>query len=165
MTAYNRAIETMLRQLCDQAIAALDGMPEEAMAAWKPGQAHGDVSTMYGLATHIAGAGEFWTLEAVGGADLQRRRLEEFAASGSIAALRDRYDRWLEALHDLLEGLTEEDLRSVYRREANPAQGISAAERPRAECIIHAVEHTALHVGHLQIQRQLWDQEQLSHQR
>lgn len=160
MNPYHDALVRLFTTLCDQIIETMQGMPDDALNGWKTPQAHGDINTMYGLATHIAGAGEFWTLEAVGGIDLNRRRLEEFAASGSIADIRQRYDRWLEQLAELLNRVTDEELRSVYRREANSAQGVSAAEKQRAECLLHALEHTALHLGHMQVQRQLWDAEQ-----
>ena len=160
MNPYNEAILAIFTKLLDQVIETIEGMPEDAMASWKTGQAHGDVSTMYGMATHIAGAGEHWTLQAAGGKELNRRRLEEFEAQGSIEAIRRRYDAWLEELGVLLTRLTDDDLRSVYVREANPAQGVSAARATRAEAILHALDHTALHLGHMQVQRQLWDQEQ-----
>ncbi len=161
MSAYNDATLSLFRLLCNQVIDTLDGMPEDEMAAWRTSLAHGDTSTMYGMATHIAGAGEFWTLEAVGGIDLNRQRLQEFAASGSIETIRQRYDAWLSQLEELLNSLTEEDLQAVFVREPNPAQGVIGARKPKAECILHALEHTALHLGHMQVQRQLWDQEQI----
>ena len=59
-------------------------------------------------------------------------------------------------------GITIDDatLASIYVRPANPERGMSEARRSRAECIAHALEHTAVHLGHLQLQRQLWDAEQ-----
>ncbi|MGD9711589.1 MAG: DinB family protein [Thermomicrobiales bacterium] len=162
MSAFGDATIALFRQLCDQVLETLDGMPEDAMSSWRTSQAHGDISTMYGMATHIAGAGEFWTLQAVGGVELNRVRLREFSATGSIDLLRQRYDAWLGQLEALIHQLSEEDLQSVYRREANPAHGVSAAEKTKAEYILHALEHTALHLGHMQVQRQLWDAEQVT---
>ncbi|MBX3071457.1 MAG: DinB family protein [Thermomicrobiales bacterium] len=162
MNPYNDAVLATLEKLLNQVIETMEGMPEDALATWKTSQAHGDISTMYGMATHIAGAGEFWTLQAVGGRDLNRQRLAEFEASGSIASIRARYDAWLAELAALFANLTDDDLRSIYRREANPAQGVSRAEMPKAQGIIHALDHTAQHLGHMQVQRQLWDQEQAS---
>lgn len=160
MNPYNDGIISIFRKLLDQVIQTLEGMPEDAMANWRTSQAHGDISTMYGMATHIAGAGEHWTLQAAGGKELNRKRLEEFQASGSIAAIRARYDAWMDELAVLLESLSDDDLRSVYVRPANPAQKVSAESVPKAEAILHALDHTALHLGHMQVQRQLWDQEQ-----
>jgi hypothetical protein len=159
MHPYSEAIESFLRKAFDQALEALEGIPEADLASWRPGQAHGEISTLYGLATHIAGATEFWVVEAAGGADVHRNRPGEFAASGSLADLRARYDEVMAEVRDLLSRLTDDDLAGMYRREANPAQGVSAYEGTRAECIVHALEHAALHVGHLEIERQVWDAE------
>ncbi len=160
MNPYNDGLLAVFRKLLDEIILTMEGMPEDALANWRTIQAHGDISTMYGLATHIAGAGEHWTLQAAGGKELNRKRLEEFTASGSIESIRARYDLWMEELAALLPTLTDADLRSLYIRQANPAQSVSAASVPKAEAILHALDHTALHLGHMQVQRQLWDQEQ-----
>jgi len=159
MNPYTAAIEVVLAILCDQAMQAMDGIPEEDLGSWRSGQAHGDINTMYGLATHIAGSGEFWILQAAGGREMNLQRLAEFTVSGSVADLRARFDRWLADSHDVLVSLSDEDLASIYRRDPDPSQGLSRVERPVAECIVHALEHTAMHVGHLQVQRQLWEQE------
>lgn len=160
MNPYNESILSIFRKLLDQVVQTMEGMPQEELARWKTSQAHGDVSTMYGMATHIAGAGEYWTLQAVGGRDMNRQRLAEFAASGSVEGIRARYEDWMAELADLMERLTDDDLRSTYRRVADPSQGVSALELTKSEAILHALDHTALHLGHMQVQRQLWDQEQ-----
>ncbi len=161
MNPYNDALIELFTDLSNQILETMEGMPEEDLNGWKTPEAHGDINTMYGLATHTVGAGEFWTLQAVGGIDLDRRRSEEFIAEGSLDAIRSRYDRWLQQLSELLARVTDDELRSIYRRDANPAQGMDADERSRAECLLHALEHTALHLGHMQVQRQLWDAERV----
>ncbi len=157
----SKAIIDQFGELFGQVIEALDGVPESDLGSWKTPLAHGEINTMFGLATHIAGATSFWILEAVGGQDQQRRRLEEFAAQGSVESLRARFDELLQDIEVVILAQSTDDLASIFRREANPAQGVSAAERSKASCMVHALEHVALHIGHLQIQRQLWDQEQL----
>lgn len=160
MNPFSDAILAQFGKLLDQVLETMQGMPEDALANWRTSQAHGDISTMYGLATHIAGAGEYWTLQAVGGRELNRQRLQEFEARGSIEAISDRYSVWMTELAELLGRLTDDDLRSIYVREANPVQGVSALTLSKAAAILHAFDHTALHLGHMQVQRQLWDQEQ-----
>ena len=159
MHPYASAIETVLATLRDQVLAALTGIPEADLATWRTAEAHGDINTMYGLATHIVGSGEFWILEAAGGRDVHRQRLAEFTASGSMDELRARFDRLLADTHEVLARLTDDDLNAMFRRDANSSQGIGAVERTVAECLVHALTHIALHLGHLQIQRQLWEQE------
>jgi uncharacterized damage-inducible protein DinB len=152
-------METVLGTARDQVLAALEGIPEDELARWRTTEAHGDINTMYGLATHIVGSGEFWILEAAGGRDVHRQRLAEFTASGSLDDLRARFDRLLADTHEVLGRLTEDDLKKSFRRDAAQSQGIGAVERTVAECLVHALTHIALHLGHLQIQRQLWEQE------
>ncbi len=119
-----------------------------------------DVNTFFALATHTVGAGEFWILEAAGGRSVDRDRLAEFSSTGSAQKLRERYDRWLAEAANVFATMDDAILASIYERPANPERGMSAARRTRAECITHALEHTAVHLGHLQLQRQLWDAEQ-----
>jgi uncharacterized damage-inducible protein DinB len=159
MNAYSRAIETRLRSLTDDLFRQLDGVPESDLNHWLPRDEMSDVNTMYALATHIVGSSEFWVLEAAGGRNVNRDRPSEFKATGTVADLRSRYDKWLNDTHDLLASMTEADLNRLYVREANPAQGTGAVQRTAAECLVHAVEHVGIHVGHLQLQRQLWDAE------
>ena len=157
MSPYAEAISTFLHRLTDQVFATLDGVDEAILVSWRPAELGAEGNTMMGLATHTVGAGEHWLLQNAGGQVIPRDRLAEFRAESSVAALRERYDRWLRESDQILEGLDDEALASVFRREANPAQGMTAAEFTRAACVIHALEHTALHVGHLQIQRQMLD--------
>jgi hypothetical protein len=91
---------------------------------------------------------------------MDRNRAAEFRSSGSIADLRARYDRWMAESAEVFATIDDATLASVFEREANPERAMSAAKRTRAECIAHALEHTAVHLGHLQLQRQLWDAEE-----
>ena len=73
--------------------------------------------------------------------------------------MKARYERWLEESADVLATIDDATLASVYHRPDNPERGMWATSRTRAECILHAMEHTGIHLGHLQLQRQLWDAE------
>lgn len=151
----------MLEKLVIDIFAQLDGIPEDDLNNWLPRDGMRDVNTFFALATHTVGAGEFWILEAAGGRDVDRNRLEEFRSSGSLEQLRIRFDRWLEDSAEVFAELDDATLVSTYVRPASPERGMSEARRTRAECIAHALEHTAVHLGHLQLQRQLWDAEQV----
>lgn len=148
-----------LRALVDDIFVQLDGIPEHDLNHWLPRNGMRDVNTFYVLATHTVGAGEYWILEAAGGRPMHRKRKTEFAAEGTLAQLRDRYERWLQAVQEVLETIDDATLASIHERAADPANGVSADSRTRAACILHALDHTALHLGHLQLQRQLWDAE------
>ena len=160
LNPYSDALLAILRGLLDQVIEAMDGMPEEDLATWRTPLAHGEVSTMYGLAVHIAGAGEHWTLEAAGARASQFNRLKDFTARGSIAEISARYDDWMTELEAMLREISDEELRALYVRKENRSRGVGATSVPKASANLLALSHTALHVGHMQVQRQLWGEEQ-----
>lgn len=158
MIPFAQAVDTFLNRLIDDAFKQLHGLPEDALNDWRPRQEMADINTFFALATHLAGAGEYWVLHAAGGQPLDRDRPAEFRARGNLEELKARYARLMEASAKVLRQLDEGELaRLPDLGETFAARG----ERPWtvAECLMHAVEHTAVHVGHLQIQRQLWDAE------
>jgi hypothetical protein len=159
MMPFARSIDAFLHLLSDQALAQLDGVPDADLNDWKPAQGLDDVNTFYALATHLVGAGEYWVLHAAGGRHLQRDRPAEFVARGDLAALKARYERWLSDSRDVLTSLTDDDVARIFARDADPKSGLPSVRWSIADCLIHAVEHSAVHVGHLQIQRQLWNAE------
>ncbi|MCA9858904.1 MAG: DinB family protein [Thermomicrobiales bacterium] len=150
----------ILTTLVDDIFVQLDGIPEDDLNTWLPRDGMRDVNTFFALATHTVGAGEYWILEAAGCQPVDRNRSSEFGATGTIEQLRNRYAQWLEATAAVFATIDDATLASIYVRPANPERGMSEARRSRAECIAHALEHTAVHLGHLQLQRQLWDAEQ-----
>ena len=158
MIPFARATDLFLNRLSRQALSSLQGVPPDALNIWRPVQNLNDINTFYALATHLVGSGEFWVLHAAGGRPLARDRPAEFRAQGDLATLTARYDRWLSASREVLTALTEADLVRVPTLSETT---IPTDDPPWtvADCLMHAVEHTALHVGHLQIQRQLWDAE------
>ncbi len=149
-----RAVDTFLTRLQSSALEQLRGIPEGDLNDWRPRQALGDVNTFFALATHLVGAGEYWVLHAAGGRPLDRDRPAEFRARGDLPTLTARYDRWLADSREMLATLTEADLARVPTLASGNDRGWTVAE-----CLMHGVEHTAIHVGHLQIQRQIWDAE------
>ncbi len=158
MTPFGRAFEYQLRNVVADLLAALDGIPEDAFNAWKPAAARDgghELNTFAALAIHAVSAGEYMTLHAVGGQPSQRVREAEFEATGSLVELVARYDRWLDGVHALMADFTDADL-------DRPSFSARYTERNwrAAEILLHALDHTALHAGHVQVQRQLWETEQ-----
>jgi len=107
------------------------------------------------LATHLIGSAEYWVLELAGGRDVQRDRLAEFRATGTGAALAARYERLLAAMQDLLQTLPDEQLDQLVH--VRPGYHPSLDETPMTlrDALLHAIEHCALHQGHLELTRQL----------
>ncbi len=137
-----------LAALHDQAKEAIDGLPAEALD-WTPGAS---MNSMAVLAVHLAGAQRYWIGEVVGGLPSGRDRAAEFRVSGLDAAtLKARLDAVLTHSRGVLEPLTLEGLSAP---RLSPRDG---REVRVAWALAHALQHTALHLGHIQITRQLWD--------
>lgn len=154
MIPFAAAIETNFRDQSVDLWVQFEGVPEEDLNEWKPAIGLQDINTFYALMTHIISSGEYWTLQPIGVRVVERDRPAEFVATGSLAALKGRFDAWMIDLHDALENLTEADLARRFQH-----QGLDPVDWSVAECLLHAVEHTATHLGHLQIQRQIWNAE------
>lgn len=135
-------------------IAQLDGLPDAMLNRPLP---VGETNTLFALGTHLVGAGEFWVLALVGGRAVSRDRLAEFQATGHGPDLITRYERWLMAVHDVLDNLPDE----AMSRFADPPMeyrgtgGLADRQLTVRDCLLHAVEHSALHLGHIQITRQV----------
>lgn len=113
-------------------------------------------NTLCALATHLVAAGEFWVLVLVGKREIPRDRPAEFSATGHARDLLPRYERWIQGVHEVLDGFPDERL----SEPATPPAGYSLSTASRRErtdigdALLHAVEHSALHLGHLQLTRQ-----------
>ena len=107
------------------------------------------------LATHLIGSAEYWVLELAGGRDVQRDRLSEFRATGTGAALAARYERWLAAMQDLLQTWPDEQLDQLVPVQPGYYPSLDETPMTLRDALLHAIEHCALHQGHLELTRQL----------
>ena len=71
-----------IERIADDVIDQLEGVPDELLNRPTPIP---DSNTLYGVATHTVGMGEFWVLALVGGWPIARNRSLEFRASGTGA--------------------------------------------------------------------------------
>jgi uncharacterized damage-inducible protein DinB len=154
MIAVAESIDRFLTKSAGEALAQLDGIPDDDLNHWRPQEDLADINTLYAIATHLVGSGEYWVLHLAGGRPLDRDRPAEFRATGTLDQLKARYDRWLAGSRDVLAHLTPDDLARSVDVPMEPGVPWTVSD-----CLAHAVEHSAVHVGHLQIQRQLWDAE------
>jgi uncharacterized damage-inducible protein DinB len=130
---------------------AISGLSVEALD-WLPGP---DMNSLCVLIVHVTGAERYWIGEMVGEIPANRDRDSEFRARGlDEAALKQRLDDNLSLARRVLEKLTFDDLTTERR---SPLQDRAFS---KGWALLHALEHTALHTGHAQITRQMWDQRQ-----
>jgi uncharacterized damage-inducible protein DinB len=127
----------------------LDGLPVQALD-WVPAEGANSLSV---LIAHVAGSERYWIGDVIMGENSNRDRAAEFRTSGLASAdLTRRLDETLAYARSALERL---DLADLERECLAPGDGrrVSASW-----ALLHALEHTALHLGHIQLTRQLWDQ-------
>ncbi len=157
MTPTGTALERAIRSYVDDLLEALRDIPQDDFNTWKPAAATDgshEMNTFAALATHTVSAAEFHALHMVGRRPIDRDRDSEFVAIATYEEIATRFAAFIDALHAVLDSMSEEDF-----------SGAPAPDRPdlegwtNADWLMHALDHIALHTGHLQIHRQLWEYE------
>lgn len=140
----------MLDDLRGQIAELIAELPAEALN-WRPIEG-GDEHVTNSLAVmvaHAAGAEHFWIHEVAGGQPPTRDRPAEFVTEvEGPEPLLEKLEINRQESRKVLAGLTTADLDGSRQ----------AGDRtvPMRWAILHAIEHTALHLGHMQITYQLW---------
>jgi uncharacterized damage-inducible protein DinB len=153
MSDETTQIARVLDQLAHEVLAQLQDLSDEELN--RP-LTQPETNALFALATHLVGAGEFWVLVVAGGRTMPRNRAAEFRARGSRADLTTRYEGWIAGVHEVLNALVPERMEEridVNRYRSAPSA--TTEEVSVREALLHAVEHTALHLGHIQLTRQL----------
>jgi uncharacterized damage-inducible protein DinB len=144
---YLQRIEDLRGQVRD----LIADLPAEALN-WRPIEGK-ETNSLAVLATHIAGAEHFWIGEVVGGRPSTRDRNAEFTTQASDAS----------ELVCLLED-TGVETRGVFAALTEACLDGTRQARGRTIpvrwCILHVIDHTALHLGHIQLTYQLWNRGQ-----
>lgn len=149
-------METLLAELAERLAhlhttihRAIDGLPDEALD-WTPGA---DMNPLAVLLAHTLGAERYWIGDVAGLEPSGRDREAEFLTQGvGTTSFLARADGVLAHSQAVLARLSADDLGQV---RIAPLFG---QEVTVAWALLHALEHTALHAGHIEIIRQLWDQ-------
>jgi uncharacterized damage-inducible protein DinB len=111
-----------------------------------------EVNSVAVLVAHVCGSERFWIGEKVGGLPAHRDRSAEFVVhSLDSAALLALLDDALALAGEVLADLSLDEL-------ATPA-GVSSSgfAYDVAWALQHALEHVALHTGHVELMRQWWE--------
>jgi len=112
-----------------------------------------DANTLFAIATHAVGMGEFWVLTLVGDRPSNRNRMAEFQATGEGKQLIMRYEQWITETHALLNSLPDGAMQRVVEPPLafRSTGGLQDGPLTVRDCLYHVVEHTATHLGHLQL--------------
>jgi uncharacterized damage-inducible protein DinB len=118
---------------------------------WRPIEGKDDhaANSLAVLATHIAGAEHFWIAEVVGNRPETRDRDAEFATKAANATEITQL-----LANNALE--TREVFSTLRESELNGMRQTGGRSVPVRWCILHVIDHTSLHLGHMQITYQLW---------
>lgn len=119
---------------------------------WRPIEGEGEMATnsLAVLVAHVAGAEHFWIGEVVGKMPPTRDRDAEFAiVVDSPAEVLEKIDHVHIETRGILSNLSAADL-----DESRQVRGKAV---PVRWGILHVIDHNALHLGHMQLTYQLWN--------
>jgi uncharacterized damage-inducible protein DinB len=142
----------LIEDLRGQVRGLIADLPARALN-WRPieGVDEHAANSLAALAAHVAGAEHFWIAEVIGGRPPTRDRDAEFKLEVADASeLIRRFDVVQVETREVFSTLTAADFEGT--REA---RGKTVAVRWG---ILHVIDHTALHLGHMQITYQLWNE-------
>ncbi len=141
----------LIQQRHKEILEALDGLPPVALD-WAPGP---DINSISVLVFHLTGAERYWIGDVAAQDPTERDRDAEFRVHDvEIGVLKKRLADNLEYARNTLGRFTIQDLEGA-RVSARDGRTFTVAW-----ALLHALEHTTLHLGQIQITRQLWDQSQ-----
>jgi uncharacterized damage-inducible protein DinB len=138
-----------LLQDCHKGILeALEGLPPAALD-WTPGP---DMNSISILVFHLTGAERYWIGDIAAQDPTERDRDAEFRVHGvEMDVLKKRLSNNLEYARIVLDKMNIQDLETT-RTSAN------GREFTVAWALLHALDHATLHLGQIQITRQLREQ-------
>jgi hypothetical protein len=109
------------------------------------------MNTLAAMSVHTVQAGAWRIVHQVFGHDYPRDRDAEFTATASRAEIDAMFDTMLRRFVELIEEQPDVDLSAMP-----PTIRESSPDWTKLQYLVSLVEHTALHLGHAQITRQLW---------
>jgi uncharacterized damage-inducible protein DinB len=153
MDSEIQALSGQIRSTLRRVSASLDGLTD-AQLNWRP-PIEG-ANSVYAIAAHTIGNARAWVLGIACGYPMGRDRPGEFASSGpSASALQADAARLSDEIEAGLSALTT----SKLDRRLVPATILWGEGEPNEisvrDALLHVIEHAALHLGQIQITRDL----------
>jgi uncharacterized damage-inducible protein DinB len=143
---------TLLEKRHKNILQAIDGLPAEAFD-WIPGA---DMNSISVLITHLTGAERYWIGDVAAQESSHRDRDAEFKVHDvSLDFLKKRMADNIDYARTALKNFTVQDLQAARTTRDDEAVTVAWA-------LLHAMEHTTLHLGQIQLTRQLWEQSRSS---
>ncbi len=153
MDAEIQSLSRQIRSILERVCGCLEGL-SEAQLNWRP--PIDGANSVYVIATHTLGNARAFVLGIACGQPLERDRPAEFRASGRDAAdLTAQARRLSEDIEAALAGLSASEL----NRRLLPPKSLWGEGEPQEisvrEAVLHVVEHASIHLGQIQITRDL----------
>jgi len=148
MATFLDDLYELFHELHIDLLKTVEGLPASSLD-WAPGL---EMNSINALVVHLIGAESYWIGVALDEPP-ERDRDAEFKAHGiSVEQLKAILTAADDYIHKGLMRLSMQDLESVH---LSPR---SQKKVTAGWAILHALEHTAIHAGHAQLTRQLWEQ-------
>ena len=151
MQTYFQEYLKILQTCHTDILKAVDGLPSTALD-WVPGK---EMNSINVLVFHLTGAEQYWISDVTAQKPTSRDRDAEFKVHGvDVSVLKKRLEDNLTFAASVLETLNLTDMESP---RISPRDG---REVTVAWALLHALEHSMLHLGQIQLTRQLWEQKE-----
>ncbi len=140
-----------LNELHTEILQTISDLPQEGLD-WSPFSGGNSCGV---IIAHIVGAEKYWLGDVVAGAPSGRDREAEFRVRNlKVVELEEHLQESLAYVGDVLgkSGLGDLETSRISPRNDQ--------EVTVAWALNHALKHTAIHLGHVQITRQLWEERQ-----
>lgn len=109
-----------------------------------------DINSMYAIANHTILSQYWWIRENLNQEKIERNRPAEFnALAEDLKSLR--------ILFKEIESLTQKVLEKLQQQETQALRQVKERQVTIEWVVLHVIEHTALHLGQMQIMKQLWE--------
>lgn len=109
-----------------------------------------DINSMYAIANHTILSQYWWIQENLNQEKIERNRPAEFnALAEDLKSLR--------ILFKEIESLTQKGLEKLQQQETQALRQVKERQVTIEWIVLHVIEHTALHLGQMQIMKQLWE--------
>ena len=139
----------LLQDCHNHILNALEGFPPAALD-WTPGT---DMNSISVLVFHLTGAERYWIGDVATQDPSDRDRDAEFKVQGvEVDVLKKRLIDNLEYTRNRLNNFTIQDLETT-RVSPRDGRGFTVGW-----ALLHALGHANVHLGQIEITRQLWEQ-------
>lgn len=138
-----------LLELHDEIRSAIQGLSPDALD-WIQGPGMNSINV---LVVHLTGAERYWLGDVLLGYSSGRDRDAEFKVEG--LSFEDLVHRIAEIENFVKKALDELTLEDLDKKRISPRNG---REVTVGYILPYVLKHVALHLGHIQITKQLWEQ-------